>query len=118
MKYNKSEIMKKAWELFRNPKMNITFSESLHRACNSAKAKPVNDLRIEQAKQAAGITEEINTWSGWYDLGFEVIHESKMLFQVELIYASKGDGAVYKASFFGKSQVVPVGTQPPKQKAA
>ena len=29
----------------------------------------------------------------------------KNLFQVELIYASKGPGATYKASFFGASQV-------------
>lgn len=70
----------------------------------SAKAAPVNAQRIEDAKAAAGITEETNTWSGWRDAGFEVIHGSKALFGCDLIYASKGDGAVYKARFFGASQ--------------
>lgn len=103
MKYNLSHIMTKAWELFR--KLEITFSEALHRAWNSAKAEPINAERIETAKAAAGIDEECNTWSGWKALGYEVIHGSKALFGVDLIYASKGDGAIYKARFFGTSQV-------------
>ena len=36
---------------------------------------------------------------------YEVIHGSKALFGVELIWESRGDGAIYKASFFGRSQV-------------
>lgn len=103
MKYNLRKIMLKAWELFR--KMEISFSEALHRAWISAKAAPVNAERIEAAKAAAGITEETNTWSGWKALGYEVIHGSKALFGADLIYASKGDGAIYKARFFGASQV-------------
>ena len=103
MKYNLRKIMLKAWELFR--KMEITFSEALHRAWISAKAAPVNAERIEAAKAAAGITEETNTWKGWKDAGFEVIHGSKALFGCDLIYGSKGDGAIYKARFFGASQV-------------
>ena len=47
MKYNLRKIMLKAWELFR--KMEITFSEALHRAWISAKAAPVNAERIEAA---------------------------------------------------------------------
>lgn len=103
MKYNLSEIMKAAWRIFR--KMGLTFSEALHRAWNAAKAVPVNAQRIEAAKAAAGITEEARTWSGWRDAGYEVIHGSKALFGADLIYASKGDGAIYKARFFGASQV-------------
>ena len=103
MKYDLRHIMLKAWELFR--KMEISFAEALHRAWMSAKAKPVNAKRIEDAKAAAGITEEVNTWSAWKELGFEVIHGSKALFGVDLIYASKGDGCTYKARFFGASQV-------------
>ena len=103
MKYNLRKIMLKAWELFR--KMKISFAEALHRAWMSEKAKPVNEQRIAEAKAAAGITEETNTWHGWKELGFEVIHGSKALFGAELVYASKGDGAVYKARFFGASQV-------------
>ena len=103
MKYNLSRIMTKAWELFR--KLEISFSEALHRAWNSAKAEPINAERIAQAKDQAGVTEETNTWSGWKALGYEVIHGSKALFGADLIYASKGDGAIYKARFFGASQV-------------
>lgn len=103
MKYNLSKIMTKAWELFR--KLEITFSEALHRAWMTAKAAPVNAQRIEDAKAAAGITEETNTWTGWRDAGYEVIHGSKALFGCDLIYGSKGDGAIYKARFFGASQV-------------
>ena len=106
MKYNLSEVMRKAWSLFR--KLGIAFGECLHRAWASAKAEPINAERIAKAKTAAGITEEINTWSGWQKIGYEVIHGSKALFGVDLIYAAKGDGAIYKARFFGTSQVQPI----------
>ena len=106
MKYNLSKIMHKAWRLFR--KLGISFAECLHRAWESAKAEPVNAERIAQAKAAAGITEDTNTWSGWRELGYEVRHGSKALFGTDLIYASKGDGATYKARFFGASQVQPI----------
>ena len=88
MKYNLSQIMKKAWELFR--KAEITFSEALHRAWLSAKAIEINQNRIELE---------------WKKLGYEVIHGSKALFGADLIWGSKGDGAIYKARFFGRSQV-------------
>lgn len=102
-RYNLSKIMTRAWALFR--KLGISFSEALHRAWLSAKAEPINAARIETAKTEAGITEQTNTWAGWKDLGYEVIHGSKALFGCTLIYGSKGDGATYKASFFGASQV-------------
>lgn len=102
-KYDLSHIMTKAWKLFR--KMKITFSEALHRAWLSAKAEGVNTERIEAAKVAAGVQEEVNTWSGWQKLGYEVMHGSKALFGAVLIWGSKGDGATYKARFFGQSQV-------------
>ena len=103
MRYNLSKIMTKAWTLFR--KLEITFSEALHRAWLSAKAEPVNAKRIEDAKAEAGITEDVNTWAGWKAAGYEVVHGSKALFGADLIYGSKGDGAIYKARFFGASQV-------------
>ena len=110
MKYNLSKIMKAAHRIYRKAleKAAITFSEALHRAWLSAKAEPVNAARIAAAKAQAGITEETNTWAGWKALGFEVIHESKALFGCDLIYGSKGDGAIYKARFFGRSQVAAV----------
>ena len=107
MKYNLSDIMHRAWGIFR--KAAVTFAEALHRAWMSAKAEPINAQRIEAAKAAAGIIEECRTWSDWKALGREVIHGSKALFSAALIWGSRGDGAIYKASFFGLSQTSPVG---------
>ena len=59
--------------------------------------------------EAAEVTEDTNTWVGWKKLGYEVIHGSKALFGCSLIWGSKGDGASYNASFFGRSQVQAVG---------
>lgn len=73
--------------------MAVSFSEALHRAWISAKAEPINAARIAEAKAEAGISEQTETWAGWKALGFEAIH------------GSKGDGAIYKARFFGASQV-------------
>lgn len=102
-KYDLSHIMTKAWKIFR--KVQVTFAEALHRAWLSAKAEEINQKRIERARSAAGVTEEVNTWSGWKALGYEAIHGCKALFGVELIWGSKGDGATYKARLFGRSQV-------------
>ena len=103
MKYNLSKIMRKAWAIFR--KHAVSFSEALHRAWLVAKAEPINAKRIEDAKNQAGITEEINTWHGWQSSGYMVRHGSKSILGVDLIHGSKGDGAIYKARFFGMSQV-------------
>lgn len=103
MKYDLKAIMLRAWQNFR--KGCMSFAEALHRAWLSAKAAPINAQRIAAAKAAAGITEDAATWSDWKKLGYEVIHGSKALFGVDLIYGSKGDGATYKARFFGASQV-------------
>ena len=54
---------------------------------------------------SAGISETANTFARWRDLGYEVMHGSKALFGVSLIWGARGDGAEYKASFFGESQV-------------
>ncbi len=103
MKYNLRAIMLRAWKNFR--KGGMTFGEALHRAWLSEKAQDVNQQRVEAAKEETGILEEVNTWYGWKLLGFEVIHGMKALFGVDLIHGSKGDGAIYKARFFGASQV-------------
>lgn len=102
-KYDLQAIMTKAWKIFR--KNQIAFAEALHRSWLSAKAVEINQKRIAQSRQAAGVAEEVNTWSGWKVLGYEVVHGSKALFGTELIWGSKGDGATYKARFFGRSQV-------------
>lgn len=103
MNYDLSRIMQRAWRNFR--KGGLSFSEALHRAWLSAKAEPINAARIAAAKAAAGIMEAVNTWAEWRRQGFEVIHGSKALFGVDLIHGSKGDGEIYKARFFGASQV-------------
>ena len=108
MKYNLRAIMLRAWKNYR--KMQLSFAECLHRAWLSAKAEEVNTKRIEKAKAEAGINEDTNTWSGWKQLGYEVIHGSRALFGAELIWGSKGDDAVYKARFFGRSQVQEIAT--------
>ena len=107
MKYNLSKIMLKAWKVYRSGKQ-ISFGEALHRAWLSAKAEEINITRIETAKKAANVTEPVNTWARWKELGFEVIHGSKSLFSAVLIWRSRGDGATYKANFFGESQVQPI----------
>lgn len=104
MKYDLRAIMLRAWRLYREGK-GLSFAECLHRAWLSEKAQPVNAERIESAKAAAGIVEEVKTWSGWKEAGYEILHGSKALFGVDLIHGSRGDGAVYKARFFGASQV-------------
>ena len=106
MKYNLSEIMHKAWKLYR--KGVGSFAEALHRAWNSAKAAPINAQRIHEAQQDAGITEPVNTWAGWKAQGREVLHGAKAAFQAVLIYASKGDGQTYRASFFPESMTQPM----------
>lgn len=104
MKYNLSKIMKMAWTNYRKIS-GLTFGEALHRAWISAKAEEVNGQRIEAAKAAAGIQEDTDTWHGWKLKGYEVIHGSRALFGADLIWGSRGDGAIYKARFFGRSQV-------------
>ncbi|MCD8338149.1 MAG: tyrosine-type recombinase/integrase [Lachnospiraceae bacterium] len=91
MKYNLSRIMTRAWKNFRKADGEISFGKALHRAWLSAKAETVNAERIENAKAAAGVQEEVNTWAAWKKLGYEVIHGSKVLFQAVLIWGSKGD---------------------------
>ena len=103
-KFNLRRIMSKAWQIFRKYG-NLKFGECLHRAWQSVKARSVNDAKIKVAAAEAGVSEKVNTWYGWKQLGYMVEHGSKALFSVNLIYASKGDGAIYRASFFGASQV-------------
>ena len=98
--------MLRAWQIGR--KGGLSFGEALHRAWQATKSAPVNAQCIAEAKAAAGIVEDTDTWAGWKAAGFEVIHGSKALFGADLVYASHGDGAIYKARFFGRSQVQPV----------
>ena len=104
MKYDLRKIMLRAWKIWRQ-RDDLSFAECLHRAWSSEKAQPINAQRIETAKAAAGIVEEVKTWAGWREAGYMVRHGEKSLFSCELIHASRGDGKSYKATFFSKSQV-------------
>ena len=92
MKYDLKSIMLRAWKNHRKYK-ELSFAECLHRAWITAKEESINAERIERAKAAAGVEEVTKTWSEWKKAGYEVIH------------GSKADGAIYKARFFGQSQV-------------
>lgn len=97
-KYDLHSIMRVAWKFFR--KGISSFSLALRMAWANAKTQ-------NAAKAAAEINEETHTWYGWKELGYEVIHESKALYQ-----ASVNDPATKSGkrilSFFGASQVQPL----------
>ena len=94
-KFNLSSIMKAAWGIFR--KGVASFSEALRMAWANEKAR-------HAAKEAAGIQEETHTWYGWKQLGYEVIHESKALYQAITADPATKSGT-RKTSYFGRSQV-------------
>lgn len=98
MKYNLSQIMRSAWQLFR--KGIRTFSQALRLAWANAKAHSA-------AKTAAGITEESHTWSGWRQLGYEVAHGSKAMYKVILTDPATRSGTRLM-SYFGFTQVHPI----------
>lgn len=97
-KYNLGGIMRAAWRFFR--KGVSTFSLALRMAWANAKAQ-------NAAKAAAAITEETHTWYGWKELGYEVIHESKCLYQAVLSDPATKSGT-RRTSYFGLSQVQPI----------
>ena len=59
------------------------------------------------AKATAEITEETHTWAGWKALGYEVIHESKALYQASVNDPATKSGT-RRTSYFGLSQVQPI----------
>ena len=98
MKYNLSQIMSAAWRLFR--KGIHSFAQALRLAWANAKAHSA-------AKTAAGITEQTHTWSGWRQLGYEVTHGSKAMYQAILADPATRSGT-RAVSYFGSSQVHPI----------
>lgn len=99
MKYNLSHIMRSAWSIFR--KGVKSFSEALRMAWSNAKSH-------NTAKEAAGISEETRTWSGWRNIGYEVIHESKALYKAIISDPATKSGTRIMC-YFGASQVQPIG---------
>ena len=97
-RYDLSSIMKAAWGFFR--KGVASFAVALRMAWANAKTH-------NAAKDVAGITEETHTWYGWKQLGYEVIHESKALYQAVLADPATKSGT-RKTSYFGLSQVQPI----------
>ena len=97
-KYNLKQIMRAAWKIFR--KGVQSFAVALRLAWANAKAH-------NEAKAAAGITEDTHTWAGWRDLGYEVIHESRALYKVVLADPAAKSGTRLTC-YFGASQVRPI----------
>ena len=97
-KYNLSSIMRKAWKIFR--KGVESFSMALRMAWANAKTQ-------NAAKAAAEITEETHTWAGWRELGYEVRHKSKALYQA-VIRDPRTRSGQRTVSYFGMSQVKPI----------
>lgn len=96
--YNLSTIMKKAWNLF---KAGIaSFAECLKKAWAEAKefAKAIRENLID---------EEVHTWYAWKEMGYEVIHGSKNVFQLT-VADPKTKSGTRVISFFTKSQVAPI----------
>lgn len=98
MKYHLSSIMRAAWRLYR--KGAASFSLALRTAWANEKAR-------HAAQEAAGVAEETNTWAGWKQLGYEVRHESKAMYQATITDPATKSGT-RRASYFGRSQVQPV----------
>ena len=97
-KYNLRSIMGAAWRLYRSG--TASFSLALRIAWANEKAR-------HAAQEAAGITEETHTWAGWKKLGYEVIHESKAMFQATFTDPATRSGT-RRVSYFSRSQVQPV----------
>lgn len=95
MKHNLSAIMRAAWRIFR--KGVESFATALRMAWANAKAH-------RSAKAAAGVTEETHTWSGWRELGMEVIHESMALYKALILDPTTKSGTRVTC-YFGRSQV-------------
>lgn len=98
MKYNRRSIMHNAWRFFR--KGVETFALALRMAWANAKAH-------NEAKAAAGVTEQTHTWAGWKALGYEVAHGSTALYKINLADPSTKKGTRIQ-SYFGASQVQPI----------
>lgn len=114
---NRSELFNRAWATYhaeRQEGRETPFADCLKRSWATMKAKARNAEAITAAAQAAGITEEVKTWSQWKEAGREVLHGSKALFQVTLEKTSK-PGKTYTASYFGFSQTT---DEPQEAKAA
>lgn len=97
-KYNLSSIMSAAWKIFR--KGVESFAKALRMAWANAKAR-------NAAAEAAGISEEVHSWSGWKHLGYEVAHGSKALFKATTADPATKSGSRIVA-YFGASQVQPI----------
>lgn len=103
MKYDKKEIMKKAWELFKANRYGHDFGICLRYAWKDAR----------EVKALADANGEIRTYKGWNFFGREVRHGEKNIGQV-IVFDPKTKTGTRTISFFKYEQTVELGTQPPK----
>lgn len=99
-KYNKANIMKNAWRLFKTNRYG-TFGNCLHLAWNDAKT--------EKATKDA----ELKTWFGWTLFGREVIHGQQAVAKYTVTDPKTKNGTRVLA-YFTYDQTCELGTQPAK----
>lgn len=103
--YNKAIIMKSAHDFYKSGRFGKDWSVCLRKAWANARAIK---FTLE------GIGEEARTYGGWLALGYEVIHGEHNVGQCiinSIRYMSKTTETL---SYFTRSQVCVIGTQPPK----
>ncbi len=107
MRYNLSKIMLKAWKITARQKASILLKHFIELGYLLRQKKSMQrESKLQNRQQES--PSRLITFTKWKEAGYKVIHGSKALFGAVLIWGSRGDGAEYKASFFGKSQVEPI----------
>jgi len=101
-KYNRAEILKKAWKFFKANRYG-TFGECQKRAWADAKA-------YRKVNEEHGTAR---TWYGWTLFGREVIHNEKAVAKITVTDPTTKNGTRVIA-FFTEAQTCEAGTQPPK----
>lgn len=95
MRYDTRAVMQEAWSFQRKGVQD--FALALRMAWDNAKTR-------REAKEAAGIREATDTWSGWRDQGLEVVHGSTALYKATLHDPTTRNGHRLTC-YFGASQV-------------
>ena len=110
-KYNMSKLMKKAWSLYRkaSKKAAASFADALRIAWAWIKVQAANAEKVEAAAVAAGFGDMVcHTWYGWKNLGREVMHTEKAVFQVELADPSTKKGTRVESYFTYEQTFAPI----------
>ena len=107
-RYNLSQLMRKAWALYRkaSKKAAASFSEALKAAWVWIRVQAANAAKVDEAAAALGVVEEYHSWAGWQAQGRKVIHTEEAAFKVTVADPTTKNGTRVK-SFFLYSQTQP-----------